>query len=328
MKKFTAIISTLALATTLTACSNTEPTSSDNQSSSQNSTSSQQSSSSQQPTPSSSQQPTPSSSQQSTSSSSQQSTPSSSQGSSSDDPYIPLTERDYELKGEELIAKFKWPYDAPIELEGMTAKKVTTTADKGDVYNDIDISELSHEIDWWVTCDYGYLATAPESGDNFEYKKYKKDDKIGDFTVTGITTVFGKFDGLPEYDYFQGVTASFDGEITLTGELSITLEDEDFLRLGEIVFYPDEESCKKLPIVNFEPLLNPEYYFEPDVYDVWIRLGDEVDYPEIDFTGIPTHDTHVKAKVKIKNYSYDMRCIPGLQYCGYASIADGELEIL
>lgn len=310
MKKFTAIISTLALAATLTACNNIEQNSSDNQSSPHNSTSSQQSSSSQQPTPSSS----------------QQSTSSSSQESSSDDPYIP--ERDYGLKGEELIAKFKWPYDAPIELEGMTVKKVTTTADKGDVYNDIDISELSHELGWRVTCDYGYLATAPESSDNFEYKKYKKGDKIGDFTVTGITTVFGKFGGLYEYDYFQGVTASFDGEITLTGELSITLEDEDFLRLGEIVFYPDEESCKKLPIVNFEPLLDPEYNFEPDVYDVWIRLGDEVDYPEIDFTDIPTHDTHVKAKVKIKNYSYDMRCIPGLQYCGYASIADGELEIL
>lgn len=323
MKKFTAIISTLALATTLTACSNTEPTSSDNQSSSQNSTSSQQSSSSQLPTPSSS--------QQSTSSSSQQSTPSSSQESSSDYHYISLRERDYELKGEELIEKLKWPYDAPIERERMTAKKCTTTADKGDVYNDIEISELSNEFGWRVACDYGYLATAPESGDNFEYKKYEKGDKIGDFTVTGITTVFDNVEWLGlshDYDYFQGVTASFDGETTLTGELSITLEGEGYLGLGEIVFYPDEESCKKLPIVNFEPLLDPEYNFEPKVYDVLICLGDEEDYPEIDFTGIPTHDTHVKAKVKIKNYSYDMLSIPGLNYCGYASIADGELEIL
>ena len=317
MKKFTAIISILTLAATLTACNDTEQNSSDNQSSSQNSTSSQQSSSSEEST-----------SYESTSSSEESS---SSENSSSQEDYATLRERDYELKGEELIEKLKWPYDAPIEREGMTAKKWTTTADKGDVYNDIEISELSNEFYWKIACDYGYLATAPESGDNFEYKKYKKGDKIGDFTVTEIATVFDNVEWLGlshDYDYFQGVTASFDGETTLTGELSITLEGEGYLGLGEIVFYPDEESCKKLPIVNFEPLLDPKYNFEPKVYDVLICLGDEEDYPEIDFTCIPTHDTHVKAKVKIKNYSYDMLCIPGLQYCGYASIADGELEML
>ncbi len=312
MKRFTAIISTLTVIASLTACSEAETPAqnvSENQSSSQSSTSSQESTVSQGLT------------------SSKES--SSTENSSSQEDYDTLRERDYELKGEDLIAKFKWPYDAPIEVDGMASQKMTTTMDKGDVYNDIEISELSNEFYWRIVCDYGYLATAPESGDNFEFKKYKKGDKIGDFTVKEIATQFDNVEWLGLYnDYFQGVKASFDGEITLTGELAISLEGEDDFRLDEIVFYPDEESCKELPIVNYEPLLDPKYNFKPKVYDVSICLGDEEDYPEIDFTGIPTHSTHVKAKIKIKDYEYHMLSIPGLNYCGYASIADGKLELL
>ena len=313
MKRFTAIISTLAVVASLTGCNKTEtPTqnASENQSSSQSSTPSHESTVSQDST----------SSEESTSS----------ENTSSIEPYVPLKERDYELKGEDLITKFEWPYDAPIELEGMTAQKLTATHE-GEVYDNIEISELSNDFEfrWEVKCDYGYLAMAPENGDNFEFKKYKKGDKIGDFTVKEINTRFSNIEWFSDYDYFLGIMASFDGEITLTGDLIQLGRLDDYLG-DEIIFYPDEESCKKLPIVNFSPLIkkdyNTKYPYPPKVYVLRISLGTETDYPEIDFKDIPTYDTHVKAKIKIKDYRY--RGISGSEFIGIATIADSELELL
>ncbi len=305
MKRFTAIISTLAVVASLTGCNKTEtPTqnASENQSSSQSSTPSHESTVSQDST----------SSEESTSS----------ENTSSIEPYVPLKERDYELKGEDLITKFEWPYDAPIDLDGARAQKITT-GELQDVFEDIDISDLSNEIDWMIICDYGYLATVPENGGEYEFKKYKIGDTIGDFTVNRIITYFTnaewcKYKGC---DYFQGINAGFNGEVTLTGEVSIAQERTN---ISEIQFYPDKESCKKLPIVNYRPLLNLEY-IDDTFDDIRIDLGDKKDYPEIDFSKFPI-DTRVKAKVKIKNYNCTE--MPLIVITGHADIVDSELELV
>lgn len=245
---------------------------------------------------------------------------------SSEDVLFWSTQKYLDLKGEELIAKFGWPYDAAIDIEGMTVQKVTVT-DSGDVYEDIPLPEISNKFRWAVKCDYGYLATTPDNSDEYEYKKYKAGEMIGDFTIKKIETNFNNVDSFD--NYFDGVKAVFEGETTLTGELSI-LRGE-YYNISEITFYPDEESRKKLPIVNFEPKINPPNYvvetpYPPKVENLEIYLGERTDYPEIDFKNISSDGTRVKVKVKIKDYGY--RAICGLPFLADAAIVSDSFKVL
>lgn len=242
------------------------------------------------------------------------------------------TQKYLDLKGEELITKFGWPYDASIDIEGMTAQKVTVGVEGHDVFEDIPLSEISNKFRWHVTCDYGCLAMTPENGSEYEYKKYKKGDKIGDFTVSKIETLFRNVEYLSDdMIYFNGLKADFNGEITLIGELSIPQWSE--YPSNGLVFYPDEESRQKLPVVNFEPNLAPLDYtvetpYPPKVENLQLSLGETTDYPEIDFGKIPTDGTRVKVKIKIKDYSYRALVVTGLPFIGSAHIVDGIFEIL
>ena len=244
---------------------------------------------------------------------------------SSDDIMFWNTQKYLDLKGEELVEKFGWPYDAAIDIEGMTAQRITVT-NSGDIYEDIPLSEISNRFRWAVKCDYGCLAVTPEDGGEYEYKKYKAGDRIGDFTVKEIETEFHNLEAFD--DYFRGVRATFEGETTLTGELIIYRGE--YYTLTEISFYPDEESRKKLPIVNFAPKIQRSDYdgplYPPEVDNLIICLGEKTDYPEIDFTNIPADGTRVKVKIKIKDYGY--RAQSGLQFLGGATIVDGGFEIL
>ncbi len=245
---------------------------------------------------------------------------------STDDVLFWGTQKYLDLKGEELIAKFGWPYDAAIDIEGMTVQKVTVT-DSGDVYEEITLPEISNRFRWAVKCDYGYLAMTPDNGGEYEYKKYKAGDMIGNFTIKEIETDFRNLDTFD--NYFDGVRAIFEGETTLTGELSIP----QWMHCASngLIFYPDEESRKKLPVVNFEPKNDPPDYvvetlYPPKVENLEISLGETTDYPEIDFTNIPTDGARVRVKIKIKDYGY--RALSGLPFLGDASIVDDSLEIL
>ncbi len=314
MKKIISIISVLVAAASLSACSkinSPEKNISDNSNSSQSAMSSKETVSS----------PGTTSSKETVSS---QSAASPEESSLSSEQILWLSTQSYvDLKGDELIAKFEWPYDGPIELTGMTAETVSVEGDR----ESIPLSELSNYFRWHVECDYGYLAMTPEKDGEYEYKKYKAGDKIGDFTVKEISTSFDNVNRI--INYFCGVEADFEGETTLTGEISIIPEDYPMTGVPYwgINFYPDAESRKKLPIVNFMPMLNipaSEDYYSYD--NLMITLGDLTDYPEIDFGDLPTDGTHAKVKIKIKDYGY--RAISGLPFIGGAAIADGNIEIL
>lgn len=123
-----------------------------------------------------------------------------------DDPLFLSTQKYLDLKGEELIAKFGWPYDVPISTEGMTVKKILMT--DRDIYEDFPLSELSNRIRWHTICDYGCLAMTPENGGKYEYKKYKAGDKIGELTVSKIRTLFKNIEYYSEdLMYFGGLDA-------------------------------------------------------------------------------------------------------------------------
>lgn len=269
--------------------------------------------------------------------SSQNTVSSDSSPNSFDDPLFIGTQKYLDLKGEELIAKFEWPYDVPIDIEGMTAQKVTVT-DSGDVFEDILLSEISNKFRWTVKCDYGCLAMTPDHGGEYEYKKYKAGDKIGDLAVSQIETFFKNVEFFSyDINYFAGINASFNGEITLTGEMMIKpdnyVSDPDVYFItgetGEIQFYPDAESRKKLPIVNFPmPDMPNNHGYYPTHDNLRIFLGNKTDYPGIDFTNIPTDGRRVKVKIKIKDYNYRAIVFTQLPFFGFADIVDGSLEIL
>lgn len=208
------------------------------------------------------------------------------------------------LKGEELISLIQLPSADKIDLTNAVAHYT-----KGDIIEEISIDNISNEFLWDIKCDYGYIAAVPEDGKDYDYKKYRVDDTIGDFTITEIYTLFSN----NEYEtlkYFTGTKAAFKGEATLTGEISIL---EDFV-LGEIKFYPDEESKKKLPVVDFR------MKSDNSDYDLLITLGSKSQYPNIDFSNIPTDGTRVKAEIAIADYGY--RAIYGLPFIGSAAIVD------
>lgn len=288
MKKIISIISVLVAAASLTACrenSSSAGNIAENSNVSQSTTSSQ-------------------------SSTAQQSTASYEEPPLSNDQYLD------DLKGEDLIAKFEWLGDDPISIEDMTVQRITTT-DDGDVYNDIELSELSSKFKWRVFCDCGYLAVTPENGEEYVYKKYKAGDRIGNFIVTYIQTTFCNIDYFK--GYLAGVTADFEGEAVLIGEV---YEPQPS---GELYFYPDEESRKRLPIVNFVPKLGEPFdeFFSYD--NLRIKLGCRADYPELDLKDIPEDGTRVKVKLKINDYSYSL--VNGFACIGSSKIV-GDFEIL
>lgn len=215
------------------------------------------------------------------------------------------------LKGEELISQFEWPYDDKIDLTGAAARSI-----KGDAVEEIAMNEISNEFLWDLQCDYGYLAIMPEQGNEYKYQKYKAGDKIGDFTITEIHTQFNNsyFETLK---YFAGTKASFEGEVTLTGEIAIL--KEELAAVDEIKFYPDEESKKKLPVVDFR------MKSEGSQYDLMVTLGNKSQYPNIDFSDIPTDGTRVKAEITIEDYGY--RAMYGMPFIGGARIVGDSISI-
>ncbi len=215
------------------------------------------------------------------------------------------------LKGEELISQFEWPYDDKIDLTGAAARSI-----KGDVVEEIALNDISNEFLWNIQCDYGYLATMPEQGNEYKFQKYKAGDKIGDFTITEIHTRFNN-SYYETLKYFAGTKASFEGEVTLTGEISII--KEELAAVDEIKFYPDEESKKKLPVVDFR------MKSEGSQYDLMLTLGNKSQYPNIDFSDIPTDGTRVKAEIIIEDYGY--RAMYGLPFIGGARIVGDSISI-
>lgn len=213
------------------------------------------------------------------------------------------------LKGEKLIAEFEWLYEDEIDLSGATAHSI-----KGDAVEEIAINEISNEFLWNIQCDYGYLATIPEQGNEYKYQKYKAGDKIGDFTITEIYTQFNN-SYYETLKYFAGTKVNFDGEVTLTGEIAIL--KEELAVADDIKFYPDEESKKELPVVDFR------MKSEGSQYDLMVTLGNKSQYPNIDFSDIPTDGTRVKAEITIEDYGY--RAMYELPFIGGAKLVSYEI---
>lgn len=149
-----------------------------------------------------------------------------------------------------------------------------------------------------------------------EFMKVSTGDKFGTLTVKSALTVFSTINtDLGSGYYYEGSEIDFDGEITLTGWISIPSIDPKYPNVSlDISFYCDNE--KKLPLsVDF--VCNPKYggyYHKPggtikiytDIPEIY--LGKYSDY-DLDFQGLKEGDSRVKAEITVT----DIRMICGIQ---------------
>ncbi len=220
--------------------------------------------------------------------------------------------------------KFRAPDKKTPDLSGATV----ATPDG----QSISVSEMTEDNWMYVsTDDYVYLAVpqgvsynsaenadiydenaysfsgAPDSI-TYEYKKYKVGDEICGLTVTYANTTFSMDLAGTYPDYFNGGSAQFEGELTLTGYCSIAPEDDGYTSKHDILFVPDAESCK-IPIMNYPHGSEDSRLFRAMTGDfAWlteygaaITLGSADEHKELDFSAFPEDGTFIKAKVTIND---------------------------
>ncbi|MBD5130652.1 MAG: hypothetical protein HDT43_12145 [Ruminococcaceae bacterium] len=115
--------------------------------------------------------------------------------------------------------------------------------------------------------------------------------------------------GFPEI-YFMGGTASFDGEVTMTGYMCAAAEDERSIMAGDVIFVPSGCECT-LPVMGyrFDPDVGtahfPRINTRDDMY--WeneygyIYLGNTYGDITADLSEIPDDGSFVKVNITLSN---------------------------
>lgn len=158
-----------------------------------------------------------------------------------------------------------------------------------------------------------------------EYKRYYIGDKIGSLTIKSAKTTFSregfndksgpltseqiKAEGLPFSSMLQRCDVSFDGELTLTGYVRVSV-DEYGVGEGDVLFVPTGE-CP-LPVMNFYAERERDKVISP----LWTRrshgLAYVSEYPEIrlgnihkdaDIGDIPADGTSTRVQVTVTDIS-------------------------
>ncbi len=195
----------------------------------------------------------------------------------------------------------------------------------------ISASEMTENNWLYLSTDYVYLAVpqgvsynstenadiynedtysfsgAPEST-TYEYKKYKVGDEICGLTVSYANASFFS-DLLNTYpNGFNGGSAQFEGELTLTGYCSVAPEDDGYTTKHDILFVPDADNCK-IPVMNYPHGSEDSRLFRAMAGDfAWITeygaaitLGNADEHKELDFSAFPEDGTFIKVKVTIND---------------------------
>lgn len=116
--------------------------------------------------------------------------------------------------------------------------------------NCLEDPELFEDIEFQGRHYYNYIGG--ELDDNVEFSRAYPGDKFGDLTLKSARIVFTNSD---EFGVVAaGGNMEFEGEIELTGYVTVTKYDETELypvKGGEIEFYPDNASAMKLPVMGW-----------------------------------------------------------------------------
>ena len=172
----------------------------------------------------------------------------------------------------------------------------------GIFYDNVDNSDIFNE-------DETTFKGVPEIVTH-EYKKYKVGDMFGGMKLVEASTSFNVFNSDLYPAYFNGGSATFEGETVLTGKCRIAPEDDGYIAKRDIQFIPDA-NCKKLPLMNYnadkdgnESLLTyrfGDYVFSCE-YRPIILLGNADSFPDIDFSQFPDDGSFVDVKVTINKF--------------------------
>ncbi len=157
---------------------------------------------------------------------------------------------------------------------------------------------------------------------DIEYKRYYVGDKLGELTLSSAKTLFSraefndksgpltseqiKAEGLPFSSMLKRCEVSFDGELTMTGYIRVTV-DEYGVEDGEVQFAPTD-GCP-LPVINYYAERERDRVITP----LWTReahgLAYVSEYPIIrlgnihkdaaDIVSIPIDGTSVKVQVTV-----------------------------
>ena len=152
-----------------------------------------------------------------------------------------------------------------------------------------------------------------------------------EYTLGDGSIKLGSELGFPEI-YFMGGSASFSGQVTLMGYISVAAEDDFGLMGGDIVFVPSDCECM-LPVMGYrlDPDIGIVHFQRINSHNglVWeneygsIFLGNAAD-TTADLSDIPDDVSFVKASVTLDNIS--LTCGIGMMERISADIA--ELEVI
>ncbi len=152
---------------------------------------------------------------------------------------------------------------------------------------EISLNELVKEENYYTTDEYCFLALSDENEPDPAVRKYRVNDDVNGLLLSQARTVFYLGDapsGFEEQLYIDLISASFSGQLTLTGNLYRLSEG---INTG-IYFTPDGDEWKGLPLIYGKT--------DESVPNFWFPNAEDCG-----FTEVPNDGTAVRAKVTIDN---------------------------
>ncbi|MDE7229467.1 MAG: hypothetical protein K2N56_03220 [Oscillospiraceae bacterium] len=238
------------------------------------------------------------------------------ENSDADNSHVPLT-------GKDLVAAFVTPDGKPVDLTGVPltdfgGNSITVDELTENNWMEIRINDsvyLAESSGIWYdsvtnadifNADTMEFTGAPEALKR-DYKIYKVGDTFGELKISKAATSFMNENSFLPRKYFNGGEVWFDGTLTLTGKIYMSPETEGYVTEHDLFFELSSNDIKKIPIMNYpysEDGTEPLYSFIDNgtVYltdSTRLSLGNADNYPEFDFSGLPTDGTEVDAKITI-----------------------------
>ncbi len=148
-----------------------------------------------------------------------------------------------------------------------------------------------------------------------DFTRFNIGDKIGEFTVKNAYTLFTGNPNYSDTPYVPGAHISsyyieLDGAVELEGYICVTPTDTLYGEGGDLRFFPNGESSKKLPGIgcNWDDKTNEYYHHtlvqsEGYIGDWNLVLGNMYKI-DCDTSGLQPGDSMVKAKISLENLRY------------------------